>query len=105
MKKLILLLTFMIFLSGCNKVTNEERELAFKEAATKYYEKYSKGMITPVLDNFDVTIEKLDSANKKVNAGFDLKLLSKCSKESKVTLKLDDKGEITSYTYSLDCDK
>lgn len=105
MKKLVLLLAFTILLTGCNKVSNEDREKAIKEVATTYYEKYAKGLFIPVPDNFDVTIERLESANAGVNAGFDLELLSKCSKESKVTLLLDDKGEITEYVYALDCDK
>lgn len=105
MKKLVFLLTFIILLTGCNKVTTEKRELAFKEAATKYYEKYSKGMVLPVPDYFEVTIEKMELANTSVNAGLDLELLEDCDKESKVTLTLDETGNVENYTYALSCDK
>jgi hypothetical protein len=105
MKKIIILLVFTLLLTGCNKISEEERENAIKEIAIKYYEKYSKGLVLPVPDNFEVSIEKLEAANTSANAGFDLELLTGCSKESKVTLLLDDNGEVTQYIYALDCDK
>ena len=103
MKKIIVLSIFVLMLTGCFKTEEQKREDSFKRMAADYYEKYAKEYLGVIPDKFDVSIYNLKSANDRAEGNFDLQYLSNCEDESKVSLLLDEKGEIEGYSIDLNC--
>ena len=79
MKKIILLIP-LILLTGC---TNKEK--IFETSAQTYYENHMK--MVSNMDEATITLEDLENAQDE--DGYDLKKLSKCDKQSKITFKIE----------------
>lgn len=96
-KSSIIILTALIFVSGC---ANKREEL-MKEYAESYYNTYMSGVTG--LTEARITIENLENINKIENTEkYDLSSFEKCKKDSYVSLILKDK-KIESYEFHLNC--
>lgn len=100
MKKFLIigLCTLSLFATGC--VSKLQREEALAKAGEEYYEKYMSGLVG--LDEPIITIEMLEKSNDENDTNFDLSLLKKCDKDSKVTFTLIN-GKIEDKEIELNC--
>ena len=102
MKKILIILIVLTFLiTGCKK--KEDYEVLLSGYAKTYYERFAKNYMSPIPDNFEVTVERLLYAKSQTNIDFDLEKLHKCTEDSKVVITFDEDGNIIGYLYDLEC--
>lgn len=100
MKKILIisLCALSLLTAGCT--SKEDREKALSDAGKAYYKKYMSSL--EGIDETSITIEMLEKSNKENNTDYDLSLLKRCDKNSKVTFFLIN-GEIDDKEIELNC--
>ena len=95
MKKLILLTSFLILITGC-----ANKEKTFEKYAKEYYEKHMR--IVNNVDEVTITLEDLKNASSEDD--YNLDKFKKCDNQSKITFNLDKQTkEIKNKIIELNC--
>lgn len=95
MKKIIIPIILLTFLTGCSN-----KQDIFETSAKTYYENHMK--MVNNLDSVTITLEDLQNASDE--DGYDLTKLKKCEKNSKITFFIDkNTKEINDKKIELNC--
>lgn len=99
MKKIVLMMSFIIILlTGCGNNTDEYEKI-MEEYAFKYYELHMNKNATV----FEVTVDALNAVS--VEDGFDMTKLNKCEGDSSTKIYIDsDTKEVINFEHNLKCD-
>ena len=102
MRRFLLILIGIVFLTGCNGQSQNKYEEIMKDYAIKFYNDHQKGQ--EGLTNPTISIEQLKEAVEVVGDDFDLTKLEKCTDESYVELIIDETTkDVKDIKYYLEC--
>ncbi len=107
MKKYAVLSVAILSLLACgcgnSKAKQSKYEKTMEEYATNYYQTYILDKVEG-LDVPEISVANLENANVNGESNYDMKKLSGCTKDSYVSLILNEnKRDIDSYEFHMNC--